>query len=225
MNVIRVVFLLDASGSMSYKRGDVIPSVNAYFDTLRADQEKGKNAYEVSWLTFNTVTSAFTPPQLVSRIPRLEHDNYITIGNTALLDAIGKTLEELPKPSMEPTKYLVVIMTDGEENSSREYTRERIRDMIRMREMTTRWTFVYLACDVDGFAEAGSLGIARGNTANFDVGSTQTVMSGAAQGTIAYAAGAGYTDSFATDNLGKVAKTKRTPRPKRTRNAPDSKSR
>jgi hypothetical protein len=62
-----------------------------------------------------------------------------------------------------------VILTDGEENASREFTPQQIRDLIRSREATGTWTFVYLAANQDAWAVGGQLGIDPGNTASFHV--------------------------------------------------------
>jgi hypothetical protein len=86
-----------------------------------------------------------------------------------LLDAVGRTLISLDHASKEylPDKCIVVIVTDGKENASREFRREQIKQMIEAREESGKWTFIYLGADVSTFSEAGSLGIQLMNTARF----------------------------------------------------------
>jgi len=94
-------------------------------------------------------------------------------GMTALLDAVGRaineTAERLNKLSepQRPGLVLFVVMTDGLENSSKEFGKTQIRQLVEKHQSEHRWHFTFLGADQDAFAEAGALGIAAGATANF----------------------------------------------------------
>jgi len=99
----------------------------------------------------------------ISEVEPLTRETFKPRGSTALLDAIGKTIKNF-KDKISPT---VVILTDGQENSSNQYTKSHIKDLVEERTKNG-WTFVYLGANQDAFAEAGGLGIAPTCTMNYD---------------------------------------------------------
>lgn len=100
----------------------------------------------------------------IAEVEPLTRETYTPRGATALLDAIGKAVKDIRTQTI-PT---VIILTDGQENSSRAYTKAHIKDLVEARQ-TDGWTFVYLGANQDAFAEAGSLGISPAATMNYDV--------------------------------------------------------
>lgn len=94
-------------------------------------------------------------------------------GSTALLDAVGKTVNSLGErfSKMEeeerPGKVIVVIVTDGAENSSREYSNRQVRELVERQQNEYNWEFVFLGANIDSFAVAGAWGIARGSTITY----------------------------------------------------------
>lgn len=106
-------------------------------------------------------------------IPELNDGTYQPRGGTPLLDALGKTikstgraLKAIPEAD-RPDKIVFVVITDGEENSSHDYTKTQIKDMIEHQEKVYKWNFVFLGANQDAFAEAGSIGIAMSAAANY----------------------------------------------------------
>lgn len=98
-------------------------------------------------------------------------------GGTPLLDALGAVitetgtkLEEMPEGE-RPGKVAVVIATDGEENLSREYRRDTIRDMIARQRDEFGWEFVFIGAGFDAFSEAGGIGVAANSTMSAGAGS------------------------------------------------------
>lgn len=90
-------------------------------------------------------------------------------GGTALLDAVGRAitetgerLEKMPEHE-RPGKVIFVIATDGEENSSREYSRDQVAKMITHQKDAYGWDFAFIGADIDAFGEAGGIGIAQGS--------------------------------------------------------------
>jgi hypothetical protein len=115
----------------------------------------------------------------------LSHDNYRVGGGTALLDAIGKTLNDayarIKTEMWGKPKVIVAIITDGEENSSREFTIDNIKDLIK-KLMGEDWLFQFMGADLDSFQVAASLGISSKFTSNFSkdaggVGATYSTIS------------------------------------------------
>lgn len=106
----------------------------------------------------------------IDAMPKLTDRSYTCDGGTALLDALGKAIDEtglrLAKLSEEsrPAKVVFVVITDGEENSSTTFTKAQIREMIAHQEGRYQWGFSFLGCGFDAFAEAGSIGVSIGTT-------------------------------------------------------------
>ena len=105
--------------------------------------------------------------------PIFTSENYFARGWTALYDAIGRTVNSLgvelaAMPENErPDKVLVMILTDGLENSSHKFTDKQIKDMIQHQESVYNWTFIYLGANQDSFAVGAGLGIQGVNTMNW----------------------------------------------------------
>jgi hypothetical protein len=94
-------------------------------------------------------------------------------GSTALLDAVGKTINNIglalsnTAEEDRPANVLFVIITDGEENASKEFTREKVKEMVEHQTNVYKWEFVFLGANIDAFRSAGNIGIARNKTANY----------------------------------------------------------
>lgn len=172
-NYTHVSFLIDESGSMGSVRDDVIGG----FNTLMAEQRKAEGKLTVSVCKFGTHLK--NNYELVwdrvvdAEVPDLSADTFAPNGSTPLLDAVGKhindlgnTLRELPEDE-RPSTVILVIMTDGRENSSREYSRSQISEMVKRQETEYQWTFVYTGANVDAFAESSSIGISSKNAVGY----------------------------------------------------------
>ena len=186
---VHVLFVIDSSGSMGPKAGDVRGGFNSYVDQLR--EEKASD-YRLTAVTFDTqVATLFTALRL-TEVPTLDTSNYRTGGNTALYDALGVSLaEQTSAIRKEDAPYgtervLVIVMTDGEENSSRRFTKEQITGEIQQREAAGNWTFVYLGADQDAWAAAQGLGFAAGNVAAYASTDTRDIFQKLARGTVRY---------------------------------------
>jgi len=115
---------------------------------------------------------------------------YAVGGSTALLDAIGRTIRKIGNvqkhtaEGFRAEKVLFVIITDGEENASREYSADRIREMIRRQKEEYGWEFIFLGANIDAVQTAGRFGIAPDRTADYladseGIGLNFSVMSAA----------------------------------------------
>jgi uncharacterized protein YegL len=158
-----VNFILDKSGSMESVRSATISGFNEYIQTLKKDGTK----YKFSLTLFDTgITQMYTNEPLEA-VKDLDMERYSPGGGTALYDAACSTIKAMRDKVGKTQKVITVIMTDGEENSSKEYTEAQLKAMITELEKTGKWTFVFLGANQDSYASAQKFGIAHGNTANF----------------------------------------------------------
>ena len=166
-----IAIILDRSGSMSGKESDVVGGVN----TLFADQRKLPGDCTVTVVQFDT-----GDPYEVLRdgvnlkdIIAMSVAEYTPRGGTPLYDAMGRGIvtegERLSKmdESMRPSKVVVCIVTDGLENASREYTRDRIAAMTKEQTETYGWQFIYLGANQDAILEGDKMGVQKGTSAKY----------------------------------------------------------
>ena len=151
------VFILDRSGSMETCRDDTIGGFNAF---LREQQAGGGT---LTLVLFDHEYQVVYGNKPITDCPPLTAQTFVPRGSTALLDAIGRAIKAVPAGT-QPT---VVILTDGQENASQQYTKAHIKDLIE-EKTKAGWTFVYLGANQDAFAEAGTLGIRSECTVNYD---------------------------------------------------------
>lgn len=162
-----ITFILDRSGSMGQLRGDAIGAFNAYV----ADLAKSDPDATFQLALFDTEGIDIAPAGKSTAVTPLTEKTYIPRAGTPLWDAVGKVISG--SQDNADTAYLVVIFTDGQENSSREWNREKLTTLLKEKETTGRWTFVYLGQNQDAWDNAQAMGI---HTA----GSTVTTGAGGA---------------------------------------------
>ncbi|HHT79898.1 MAG TPA: VWA domain-containing protein [Spirochaetales bacterium] len=163
-----LVFILDKSGSMMGLEKDTIGGFNSLL-------EKQKGEKGIVWVTTVLFDHRYTI--LHDRLPIQGTDpitakEYVPGGMTALYDALGRTIEsllEIPCKQMHGKKSsaLFVIITDGEENASHDYTLERIRELIELCKERQGWEFLYLGANIDAFSAASKIGIDRGRATRY----------------------------------------------------------
>lgn len=161
-----ICLILDRSGSMGGRENDVINGVNSFLD----EQKKLPDPASIAFVRFDTeATERFRPMQNLTEMKPLERSEYSPRGGTPLLDAVGSTITALDDDwkKEQPERCIMVIVTDGEENSSREYTKSKVKELIQARQDSGKWAFIYLGANVDAFQEAGSMGIALANAASY----------------------------------------------------------
>lgn len=168
-----IVFIIDSSGSMSTIKKDTIGGFNEFI----GEQKKLEGKANASLIFFNSsyLPAYYNKP--LNEVEDLNENTFRPSGSTALLDSIGRTLNELmTKEGSEiaPDKYLVVIITDGEENSSKEYSNDAIRKIIEDLRSKGNWEFVYLGANQDSFSVAGAMGISVSNSMDFTADSENT---------------------------------------------------
>lgn len=164
-NKVFVNVILDRSGSMAATRAHTISGYNEYLNGLRFDKE---TEYSVSLVQFDApvlapeLTVTFLDRALPD-VPPLSMADYEPRGNTPLYDAIGECTRRVEAKSRA---VIVLIITDGMENASTEFTKESIKALITSKE-AEGWTFAFLGANIDSFAVGGAIGVAPGNIANY----------------------------------------------------------
>lgn len=192
-NQLKIIFVLDESGSMQGTESDVIGGFNQFLE-----QQKAK-AYEkssVSLYKFNSSWSKIFSDLPLNEIRPLQPGDYTPGGLTALYDAIGIAISEADKQNRhtrpghiaesrpglkaeskqeaapeatseskqeataqsKPDMVMMVIITDGQENASREYDSRQVKRLIQEHEQNENWQFIYLGSDLSNFADAEALG-------------------------------------------------------------------
>lgn len=180
-NLTEMVFILDRSGSMHHLTSDTIGGFNGMIESQRNDGDA-----MVTTVLFDDQYELLHDHVDIKQIRPLTGKEYYVRGNTALLDAVGRTinmieakLSAMPE-SIRPDKVIFVITTDGLENASREFDKQTVRKLIERQQKEHSWTFMFLGANMDAVSEASDLGInpdfARTYTA--DQAGTQRVWGG-----------------------------------------------
>lgn len=159
-----VIFLADESSSMSHLRDSSISSFNEYIDDLKSGVE---GDVRLTLAKFNTAVEVVYANRELAKVRPLTHKTYSPGGMTALYDAIGEGVKVTEDSMREGDRAICIVMTDGQENASREMTRSQVRSLIANREAKDNWSFVYLGSDAATFTGAGAIGIATGNVASY----------------------------------------------------------
>lgn len=160
-NLTELVFILDRSGSMYSLVSDTIGGFNAMIE----NQKKEPGEAYVTTVLFNDYYELLHDHINIREIYPIIDEEYYVRGCTALLDAIGKTINSIgarlnDTPENErPDKVIFVIMTDGYENASKEFTKLQVKEMVEHQQNKYSWTFMFLGADIDAVGEAESLGI------------------------------------------------------------------
>lgn len=165
-NLTDITLVVDRSGSMQAIRADAEGGVNAF---LRQQAELPGEA-TITLVQFDTRYEFLARGVPVQDCPAYK---LVPRGGTALLDAVGRAINETGErlrqiPEAErPGLVIFVVMTDGQENSSREFSRAQIKTLIQHQTEQYQWQFTFLGADQDAFAEAESLGMQVGGAACF----------------------------------------------------------
>ena len=158
--------VIDRSGTMHSIRSDAEGGINAYIEYQK--QEPGEAT--LTLVQFNSSYEFVHAGLQLKDVPPFELQ---PSGATALLDAVGRAMNETGArlaamdEADRPGLVVFVIVTDGHENSSHEYTRECIREMIQHQQDVYKWQFTFLAANQDAFAEGAALGIRQDGIAAY----------------------------------------------------------
>lgn len=183
-----IIFILDRSGSMVDKRADTEGGFNSFID----EQKRVAGECRVSLYQFDDHYEPVYENRPVAEVPKL---TLVPRGNTALLDAIGRTVvavgTRLAKlaESERPEKVLIVTMTDGYENASQEFTFEKVKELVEHQQSKYNWAFVFMGADMDAIGVASQLGYTVANTMSYGGQRTQSSLRALSSTTTDYRAG------------------------------------
>lgn len=189
-----IYFILDESGSMGTRQSATISGFNEYLENIQKDPNLEKAKF--SLIKFNARFFDVVVNEKLKNVPPLTGATYSPGGMTALYDAVAHVLSYAETNVKDTHRVLVVILTDGEENSSKEHTRQQIFDMIKRFEKKGNYTFVFLGCDQDVWAEGGKIGMEKGNVKAFDPNDIKSAYQALTGATRSYAGGQSARSSF-----------------------------
>jgi len=167
-NITDITLVVDRSGSMQQRREDAEGGVNAFIQ--QQGEEPGK--------ALLTLVQFDTEYEFLHRGVPIEDVGEYRLeprGMTALLDAVGRAINETGirlsklRKADRPGLVIFVITTDGLENSSTEFTKAQIKEMIEHQRTKYGWHFTFLGANQDAFAEAGAMGMQASAVANFSM--------------------------------------------------------
>lgn len=173
-----LVFILDRSGSMSGLESDTIGGYNA----MLQKQKKEPGEAIITTVLFDDKYELLHDRINLRGIEPITDKEYYVRGSTALLDAVGKTINKIgnvQKHTAEEERaehVMFVITTDGMENASREFTYEKVRQMIEQQKSKYGWEFLFLGANIDAISTAERFGISKDRATNYNADSEGTLL-------------------------------------------------
>ena len=161
-----ITLVVDRSGSMDTIKEDAEGGVNTFI----AEQAKESGEALVTLLQFDTEYEFLHKGMPIRQVPKYE---LVPRGMTALLDAVGRAINETSERLLKmaeqdrPGLVIFVVVTDGHENSSKEFSKDQLKEMIERQQKEYDWHFTFLGANQDAFAEAGGMGIDKAGVANY----------------------------------------------------------
>lgn len=158
-----IAIILDRTGSMEAIRDDTIGGFNAFLNAQKAEpglatltlvQFDSQDPYEV--------VHHFKP---LADVPELTRETFVPRASTPLLDAMGRGINDLEKSLVDlpenerPARVVMVIITDGQENASRDFRKDQVEKMIREKQEKFAWQFVFLSADLNAIGDALQSGV------------------------------------------------------------------
>ena len=177
-DLTELVFILDRSGSMSGLESDTIGGYNAMLEK----QKKAAGEAVITTVLFDDSYELLHDRINLKGIAPITDKEYFVRGSTALLDAIGKTINKIgnaqkhTQESERAEHVMFIITTDGMENASHEFSYDKIKKMIEHQKKTYNWEFMFLGANIDAIATAASFGIDRDRAVNYHADSQGTML-------------------------------------------------
>lgn len=161
-NTTEVVFILDRSGSMAGLESDTIGGFNGM---LKKQKEEEGRAY-LTTVLFDDRYELLHNRIDIREAGELTDKQYYVRGCTALLDAVGYTIQKIAHEKEDGSKVIFIITTDGYENASHEYSYASLKKLIEKKK-EEGWEFIFLGANIDAAATAGRFGVNADRAANF----------------------------------------------------------
>lgn len=169
-NLTELVFILDRSGSMSGLESDTIGGFNSMIEK----QKKQDGECIVSTVLFDDESRVIHDRVGLDKIKPMTEDDYFVGGCTALIDAIGGAIHHIgnvhkyARPEDVPENTIFIITTDGQENASRRYSSDKVKQMIERQKEKYGWEFLFIGANIDAVETAKHYGIDRNRAVNYN---------------------------------------------------------
>ncbi len=184
-NLTHILAILDRSGSMQSIKADTEGGFNSYIE----EQKKVEGETYVSLVQFDTEYEVVYTTKPLNEVPKL---NLVPRGGTALHDAIGKAvtakgeeLAALPEDK-RPGSVVVLVLTDGWENSSKEWTGDAVKKLVKQQQDDYEWNFIFMGSNQDAVLVGATLGFLPTNSLTYTGANTQSAFASAAASTATY---------------------------------------
>lgn len=205
-----ITIVLDRSGSMSHGADDTIGGFNKFLD----DQKAAPGTATISLHQFDHEFQTLINAKDIKSAEHLSSKTFVPRGQTALLDAIGRSIKDTGSRLENSTeheraeKVVFVIITDGMENASHEFSHSKIKEMIEHQKTKYSWEFVFLGAELDAKGVATDIGISGANAmanANNKMGK-KAMYASASSNLRSYRMGTKVDMSWTMDDLGEQIK-------------------
>lgn len=168
-NLTEIVFILDRSGSMAPLKQSTIDGYNKF---LKEQKQQPGDAL-ITTVLFNQSYRLIHNRTPIQQVSDLTTEDYIPAGMTALYDTVGFMIDSIGEKLAQeaeanrPGAVIFVIITDGEENASREYSGSTVKEMIEHQQSVYSWNFIFLGAGIDAYRMSSAIGISSQNTASY----------------------------------------------------------
>src|SRR6476469_7085618 len=202
-NYTHVLCVVDRSGSMA----GVDKDMRGGLDTFFAEQAKEDGKCLVDYVQFDSEYEKVFEDKDVANAKAVLQPR----GSTALLDALGRSVTELGEKlaakseGERPGHVIVVVVTDGYENASHDWTREKVKELVERQQDEWNWVFTFLGANMDAVAEGASYGVKGGTSLTYSTASAGQTFSSLSQSVTRTRTGGdgSYTDAERAAAVGK----------------------
>ncbi|MEI7885016.1 MAG: vWA domain-containing protein [Clostridia bacterium] len=177
-NITELVFILDRSGSMAGLESDTIGGYNS----MLVKQKLEAGLAVATTVLFDDNFELLHDRINIQGVAPITEKEYFVRGTTALLDAIGKTIQKIgnaqkhTSAELRADKVMIVIITDGMENASKEYSHGKIKKLIAEQKEKYAWEFIFLGANIDAIATAAEFGIDADKAADYQADAEGTIL-------------------------------------------------
>jgi len=173
-----IVFILDRSGSMRGLETDTIGGYNSMIEKQKGEEGEAL----ISTVLFDNETEVLHDRVPLAKIGPITDKDYFVRGSTALLDAVGGAIHHISnihkyaRKEDVPEKTLFIITTDGMENSSRQYSYDKVKKMVEKRKEKDHWEFIFLGANIDAVSVADRFGVDRSRAVRYECDGAGTAL-------------------------------------------------
>lgn len=164
MQKTKVIMILDKSGSMASTANQAVMNYNEQIQQFKENSKEQE--IKACLITFNGDVYEHFWAKDAAELEEAEQNSFYANGGTALWDAMGYAIKKMRDSDDGESSYLVIVISDGAENSSKKYNQNSIKELITECKATNRWTFSYMGCSLEYVEKiAQETGIPLGNCA------------------------------------------------------------